>query len=181
MDSSGGGAAALALVRADRLAEAEAAALAATDRGIAVLVEGAIAARRGDLVRALSLTGQAVQLGIDDAESLTALATVQLALGHPSFAVIPAERAVRLAPDRSESHAVLAAAYQRLGHGDRALDSIRRAAVAAAVASGATYDTPAFRVVKAELAEQRAAAERAKAEKDDTARKAPAVVAAAQS
>jgi tetratricopeptide (TPR) repeat protein len=144
----------LALLRAGLLDEAAAASqnLAATDRAKHALAEGLIAQRRGDLARALSCTGRAVQLDIDDADALVALATIQLELGHPSFALIPAERASRLAPDRAEPYAVLAAAQQRLGRAEAALQAIRRAAVAAGMARGQVCATPDYRTIQADLA-----------------------------
>src|ERR1700716_2869837 len=101
MDSPNPVAQAMALLQADRLDEAAAAIapLAAIRRGKQALIDGLIAQRRGDLVRALALTGRAVQLDVDDPDALVALAAIQLALGHPSFALVPAARAAKLAPD----------------------------------------------------------------------------------
>jgi tetratricopeptide (TPR) repeat protein len=151
---------ATALLLAGKLDEAVAASapLAATNRGKHALIEGLVAQRRGDRATALSCLGRAVQLDIDDVEALVALATLQLELGHPSFAMIPAERAGRTAPDRPESYAVLAAAQQRLGHMEAALETIRRGAVAKAAASGILCNLPGYREVEAELAKLRAAA-----------------------
>lgn len=147
---------AVELVRAGRLAEAEAAVagLAAEQRAAAALLRGAVAARRGDLARALSETGRAVQLALDEGEALTALAAVQLALGQPGFARLPAERATRRAADFPPGHAALAAAEQRALDSDAALLAIRRAAVAAAVLGDVRADTPGFRAIAGELAER---------------------------
>ena len=143
------------LVRAGRLAEAEAAlAPLAASAGAAALLRGAIAARRGALEEAVAATGRAVQLALDEGEALAALATVQLALGRPAFARPPAERAARLAADFPPGHAVLAAAQQRALDDGAALLSIRRAAVAAALLGGGRADTPGFRALAAELADR---------------------------
>jgi|SRR6185437_9732806 len=149
-------AAAAGLVRAGRLAEAEAALapLAAPAGAAASLLQGAVAARSGDLERALAGTGRAVQLALDEGEALAALATVQLALGRPAFARPPAERAARVAADVPPGHAALAAAQQRALDSDAALLAIRRAAVAAALLAGGRADTPDFRALAGEIADR---------------------------
>ena len=159
--------AALGLVREGRLEAAEEAlaALPTSHRAAASLLAGSIAARRGDLARALSETGRAVQLALDDGAALAALASVQLALGRPAFARLPAQRAAKRAGDDAAGHAVLAAVAQRRGSAEGALMALRHAAVAAAVASGHAADTPDFRAIAASLAErllQGEAAERAR-------------------
>jgi Flp pilus assembly protein TadD len=154
LDGDAGISEALRLVRDGRLAEAEAAlaSLAAGPRAAAALLAGAVAYRRGDLERALSETGRAVQLALDDGEALTALAAIQLALGRPAFARQPAERAARLAADVAGGHAALAAAEQRQDRTDAAHAALSRAAVAAALAAGLTADSPRFRTIAAGLA-----------------------------
>ena len=154
--------AALELVRQGCQAEAEAALAPLADRhpAAAALLTGALAARRGDLERALSETGRAVQLALADGAALAALAAVQLALERPRFAVPPAARAARLGAEIAAGHAALAAAEQRLDRPDQAIAAIRRAAVAAALANGKSADTPGFRAVAAGLAERLTKAER---------------------
>jgi hypothetical protein len=143
------------LLRAGRLAEAEAALALATaapaERAALALLRGALAARRGDLETALSETGRSVQLALEEGEGLVALAAVQLGLGRNGFARPPAERAGRIAADFAPGHAALAAAWQRSLEVDAALAAIRAAAVAAALHNGLRADTPGFRAVAAEL------------------------------